>query len=64
MSKAIDSRVLLLYVVVFVGFLGYSLIIATFTPMILRNQPGPSEASAPAVPVQDADVGSGSRGLT
>ncbi len=29
-----------LYVVVFVGFLGYSLMIATFTPMILHNDNG------------------------
>ncbi|MBV9006561.1 MAG: MFS transporter, partial [Solirubrobacterales bacterium] len=28
------------YVVVFVGFLGYSLMIAAFTPMILRNDNG------------------------
>jgi MFS family permease len=32
--------VLPLYVVVFVGFLGYSLMIATFTPMILRDDNG------------------------
>ena len=29
-----------LYIVVFVGFLGYSLMIATFTPMILHNDNG------------------------
>jgi MFS family permease len=40
MSGTIDRRVLPLYVVVFVGFLGYSLMIATFTPMILRNDNG------------------------
>jgi MFS family permease len=40
MSRTIDRRVLPLYVVVFVGFLGYSLMIATFTPMILRNDNG------------------------
>ena len=33
-------RILPLYVVVFVGFLGYSLMIATFTPMILHNDNG------------------------
>ncbi len=32
--------VLPLYVVVFVGFLGYSLMIATFTPMIPRDDNG------------------------
>jgi hypothetical protein len=32
-----NRRIFPLYVVVFVGFLGYSLMIATFTPMILRN---------------------------
>jgi hypothetical protein len=35
-----NRRILPLYVVVFVGFLGYSLMIATFTPMILRNDNG------------------------
>jgi MFS family permease len=40
MSRTIDRRILPLYVVVFVGFLGYSLMIATFTPMILRNDNG------------------------
>ncbi len=40
-------RVLLpLYAVVFVGFLGYSLMIATFTPMILRNDNGMLPQSA------------------
>jgi len=29
-----------IYIVVFVGFLGYSLMIATFTPMILQNDSG------------------------
>lgn len=29
-----------LYLVVFVGFLGYSLMIAVFTPMILRDDNG------------------------
>ncbi len=39
--RAGGIRVLLpLYTVVFVGFLGYSLMIATFTPMILRNDNG------------------------
>jgi DHA1 family tetracycline resistance protein-like MFS transporter len=33
-------RLLPLYLVVFVGFLGYSLMIAVFTPMILRNDNG------------------------
>jgi DHA1 family tetracycline resistance protein-like MFS transporter len=35
-----------LYLVVFVGFLGYSLMIATFTPMILRNDNGMLPASS------------------
>ena len=35
-----NRRIFPLYVVVFVGFLGYSLMIATFTPMILRNDNG------------------------
>ena len=46
MSGTIDRRVLPLYVVVFVGFLGYSLMIATFTPMILRNDNGMLPASS------------------
>ena len=38
-----------LYVVVFVGFLGYSLMITVFTPMILANDNGmlPATSSAP-----------------
>ncbi|HEX4126340.1 MAG TPA: MFS transporter [Acidimicrobiales bacterium] len=40
MSGTINRRILPLYVVVFVGFLGYSLMIATFTPMMLRNDNG------------------------
>ncbi|HEX4433869.1 MAG TPA: MFS transporter [Acidimicrobiales bacterium] len=40
MNGIINRRILPLYVVVFVGFLGYSLMIATFTPMILRNDNG------------------------
>jgi MFS family permease len=40
MSGTMHRRILPLYVVVFVGFLGYSLMIATFTPMILRNDNG------------------------
>ena len=35
-----NRRILPLYVVVFGGFLGYSLMIATFTPMILLNDNG------------------------
>jgi DHA1 family tetracycline resistance protein-like MFS transporter len=35
-----------LYLVVFVGFLGYSLMIATSTPMILRNDNGMLPASS------------------
>jgi MFS family permease len=35
-----------LYLVVFVGFLGYSLMIAVFTPMILRNDNGMLSASS------------------
>lgn len=35
-----------LYVVVFVGFLGYSLMIAVFTPMMLRNDGGMLPASS------------------
>src|SRR5580692_4293693 len=41
-----NRRVFPLYVVVFVGFLGYSLMIATFTPMILRNENGMLAASS------------------
>src|SRR5580692_9088337 len=41
-----NRRILPLYVVVFVGFLGYSLMIATFTPMILRNENGMLAASS------------------
>jgi MFS family permease len=37
MSAATVRKLLPLYLVVFVGFLGYSLMIAVFTPMILRN---------------------------
>jgi DHA1 family tetracycline resistance protein-like MFS transporter len=40
MSVSTVRRLFPLYVVVFVGFLGYSLMIATFTPMILRNEDG------------------------
>jgi MFS family permease len=40
MSARVNRHMLPLYVVVFVGFLGYSLMIATFTPMILRNDNG------------------------
>jgi DHA1 family tetracycline resistance protein-like MFS transporter len=40
MGLRVSRRILPLYVVVFVGFLGYSLMIATFTPMILRNDNG------------------------
>lgn len=40
MRPSESRRILPLYVVVFVGFLGYSLMIATFTPMILRNDNG------------------------
>ncbi len=46
-------QVLPLYVVVFVGFLGYSLMIATFTPMILRDDNGmlpPSSSRSPTWP--------------
>jgi MFS family permease len=39
-------RLLPLYLVVFVGFLGYSLMIAVFTPMILRNDNGMLPASS------------------
>jgi hypothetical protein len=35
-----------LYVVVFVGFLGYGLMIATFTPMLLRDDSGMLAASS------------------
>ena len=35
-----------LYVVVFVGFLGYSVMIAVFTPMMLRNDGGMLPASS------------------
>ena len=41
-----NRRIFPLYVVVFVGFLGYSLMIATFTPMILRNDNGMLPASS------------------
>jgi MFS family permease len=40
MTSAGNRRVMPLYVVVFVGFLGYSLMIATFTPMLLHNDNG------------------------
>ena len=40
MSVTRVRSLLPLYIVVFVGFLGYSLMIATFTPMILRNEDG------------------------
>jgi MFS family permease len=49
MSHGETRRILPLYVVVFVGFLGYSLMIATFTPMILHNDNGmlsPTSSSA------------------
>jgi hypothetical protein len=41
------SRVLPLYLVVFIGFVGYSLMITVFTPLILRADGGmlPSSAS-------------------
>lgn len=39
-TGGIGRRILPLYVVVFVGFLGYSLMIATFTPMLLHNDNG------------------------
>jgi DHA1 family tetracycline resistance protein-like MFS transporter len=42
----VNRRIFPLYVVVFVGFLGYSLMIATFTPMILRNDNGMLPASS------------------
>jgi MFS family permease len=37
-----------LYIVVFVGFLGYSLMITVFTPMILLNDNGMLPASSSA----------------
>ncbi|HZO76948.1 MAG TPA: MFS transporter, partial [Solirubrobacteraceae bacterium] len=40
------SRLLPVYLVVFVGFLGYSLMIAVFTPMMLRNDNGMLPASS------------------
>lgn len=39
-------RLLPVYLVVFVGFLGYSLMIAVFTPMLLRNDNGMLPASS------------------
>src|SRR3712207_5300992 len=45
-SAAGIRKLLPLYVVVFVGFLGYSLLIAVFTPMILRNDNGMLAASS------------------
>jgi MFS family permease len=45
-SGSSKRRILPLYVVVFVGFLGYSLMIATFTPMILSNDNGMLRASS------------------
>jgi DHA1 family tetracycline resistance protein-like MFS transporter len=39
-------RLLPVYLVVFVGFLGYSLMIAVFTPMMLRNDNGMLPASS------------------
>jgi MFS family permease len=41
-----SRRLLPLYLVIFVGFLGYSLMIAAFTPMILSNDNGMLAASS------------------
>ena len=46
MSETSLRRLLPLYIVIFVGFLGYSLMIAVFTPMILRNDNGMLSASS------------------
>src|SRR5215211_6371206 len=46
MGEATVRKLLPLYFVVFVGFLGYSLMIAVFTPMILRNDNGMLAASS------------------
>jgi DHA1 family tetracycline resistance protein-like MFS transporter len=46
MGKRGIRGLLPLYAVVFVGFLGYSLMIAAFTPMILRNDNGMLPAAA------------------
>jgi DHA1 family tetracycline resistance protein-like MFS transporter len=46
MTSASTRRLLPLYLVVHVGFLGYSLMIAVFTPMILRNDNGMLPASS------------------
>ena len=46
MGEATVRKLLPLYLVVFVGFLGYSLMIAVFTPMILRNDNGMLAASS------------------
>jgi DHA1 family tetracycline resistance protein-like MFS transporter len=46
LNEIVNRRILPLYVVVFVGFLGYSLMIATFTPMLLLNDNGMLPASS------------------
>jgi DHA1 family tetracycline resistance protein-like MFS transporter len=46
MRRSSIGAVLPLYVVVFVGFLGYSLMIAVFTPLLLRNDGGMLPASS------------------
>lgn len=43
---ALRGPLLLVYAVVFVGFLGYSLMIAVFTPLLLRNDDGMLAASS------------------
>ena len=42
-----------LYIVVFVAFLGYSLMIAAFTPMILRDDSGMLATSCGPHPCAD-----------
>ncbi|HYC82885.1 MAG TPA: MFS transporter [Solirubrobacterales bacterium] len=46
MRAGATSRVLPLYLVVFIGFVGYSLMITVFTPLILREDGGMLPASA------------------
>src|SRR5262245_18830330 len=45
-ARGLLARLAPLYLVVFVGFLGYSLMITVFTPMLLRNDNGMLPASS------------------
>jgi hypothetical protein len=59
MGEATVRKLLPLYLVVFVGFLGYSLMIAVFTPMILRNDNGMPMRFAGAGRAEQDDVVAG-----